>query len=109
MYRVCINGPETLKLDLATLILEFGTAKPSCVITVGRTVKASTNIQLVRTGLVKSVDYERGDRMNWFSPAPGTRLVAQAGKIIVHRCTAKTRLNIAIISVFSVCILCIYV
>jgi hypothetical protein len=63
MYRVCINGPETVKLDLATLILEFGTAKRSSVITVGRTVKASTNIQLVRTGLVKSVDFEQGDRI----------------------------------------------
>ncbi len=28
-----------------------------------RTVKVSTNIQLVRIGLVKSVDYKYGDRM----------------------------------------------
>jgi hypothetical protein len=64
MYLVCISDPATAKLKLATLILEFGTAKPSCVIPMGRTREGiyCTNIQLVRTGLVRTVDCEHGDR-----------------------------------------------
>jgi hypothetical protein len=60
VYTVYISDPETAKLRLATAILDFGTAKPSGAVPVGRTVKASTNIQLVSIGLAKSVDCEHG-------------------------------------------------
>jgi hypothetical protein len=53
MYRVYvyhISDLETVKLTLGTLILEFGTAKPSSAVPVGRTVKVYTNIQLARIG-----------------------------------------------------------
>jgi hypothetical protein len=39
MNCVYISNLETVKLKLATSILEFGTAKPSSVVPMGRTVK----------------------------------------------------------------------
>jgi hypothetical protein len=43
--------PESCAAGGSHLNIEFGTAKPSAI-PVGRTVKAFTNIQLVRIGLV---------------------------------------------------------
>jgi hypothetical protein len=43
----------TQKLKLAAPVLEFGTAKSIGAVPVGRTVKVSANIQLVRIGVVK--------------------------------------------------------
>jgi hypothetical protein len=60
---ICIKQ-KTVKLKLATQ------AKPTSAIPMGRTVKASTNIQLVRIGLVISVDCEHGDRIDRLVPAP---------------------------------------
>jgi hypothetical protein len=74
MYVVHKSDSGTIKLKLATPILEFGTAKQSGVDPVGRTVKASTNIHLVEMGLVRSVDCEHGARIAWFVPAPATVL-----------------------------------
>ncbi len=89
-----------MKLRLATPILEFGTVKPRGVIPVGRKVKVSSDIQLVRIGLTKSVDCKHGTRMDWFMPAPATCLAAQEGRIIVHRFTTKRRIIISIILVY---------
>jgi hypothetical protein len=60
MYHVYISDSETVKLMLATPILEFETAKQSGAVPVERTLKASANIQLVRIGLVNSVNCEHG-------------------------------------------------
>ncbi len=68
--------------------MEFSSVKPSGVIPVGRTVKASTNIQLERIALVKSVNCEHGDRMDQFAPAPATCPVTQVGRIISHQYAA---------------------
>ncbi len=68
MYHVYISDPETVKKKLDTPILEFVTAKPSNVVHMGRTEWASTNIQLVRIPLVKSVDCEHGSKMDRFWP-----------------------------------------
>jgi hypothetical protein len=77
-------------LKLATPILEFGTAKPSVVDPMGRTVKVSVNIQQVGIGLVRSVDCEYRARTHWFMPAPATCPVAQVGIIVLHlSCAAK--------------------
>jgi hypothetical protein len=106
----CVNksDPETVKLKLAAPILDFGTIKPSGAVPLGRTVKASTNIQLVRIGLVNSVDCEHGYKMGWFVPPTAAWPVAQVGRIIVHCYYAKRRLNTHILLVY-VYILCIYV
>jgi hypothetical protein len=77
MYR----DPET-EMKPAAPILEFGTANPSCAITMGRTVKASTNTLTGKVGLVKSVGYKHGDRMDQFAPAPPTCSVAQVGILL---------------------------
>jgi hypothetical protein len=75
MYR----DPET-EMKPAAPILKFGTANPSCAITMGRTVKASTNTLTGKVGLVKSVGYKHGDRMDQFAPA--TCSVAQVGRLL---------------------------
>jgi hypothetical protein len=71
-YELCIlyiSNLDTVKLKLATSILEFGAAKPSSVVPMGITVKASANIHLAGIGLVGSVDCEHGARMDRFAPA----------------------------------------
>jgi hypothetical protein len=72
---VCVykRGPETVKLILATPIIEFETVKPRGVVPVERKVKVSSDIQLVRIGLTKSVDCKHGNRMDWFVPARASR------------------------------------
>jgi hypothetical protein len=92
-YHVYVSDPETVKLKLATPILESGTAKPNNVVPMGRSVKVSTTIQLVRIGLVKSVDCEYGTRMDRFAFAPATRPAAQVGIIVVHQYTTKKKLK----------------
>jgi hypothetical protein len=89
MYHAHKSDLGTIKLKLATPILEFGTSKQSGVDPVGRTVKVSTNIHLVEMGLVRSVDCEHGVRMDWFVPAPAICLVGQVGIIVLQQYTAK--------------------
>jgi hypothetical protein len=48
---------QKLKLKPAALILEFGTAKPSCAVPMGRTAKMSVNIP---TGAKELVKISRG-------------------------------------------------
>jgi hypothetical protein len=62
----------------------LGTAKPSGAILMGRTVKVSTSIQMVKIGLIKSVDCAHEDRLDRFAPVPATHPIAQVGRIIVH-------------------------
>jgi hypothetical protein len=45
-------------------------------------VKASTNTLTGKVGLVKSVGYKHGDRMDQFAPAPATCSVAQVGILL---------------------------
>jgi hypothetical protein len=74
-----VQVTKKLKLKIAALILEFGTAKPSGALPAGSTVKASTNIPAGEMGLVKSVGCEHGDRMDQFVAAPTTPPVTQIG------------------------------
>jgi hypothetical protein len=60
----------------------LGTAKPSGAIPMGITVKVSTSIQMVKIGLVKSVDCEHGNRMDPFVPVPAIRPIAQVGRTL---------------------------
>jgi hypothetical protein len=97
-----------VKLKLATPILEFLTAKPSNVVPVERTVRTSTNVQLVRTGLIKSVDCKHGTRMDQIAPAPVTHPVAQVGIIVIHQYATKKKKLICPLNI-SMYILCICV
>jgi hypothetical protein len=99
--------PENCNTKVSHPNMKFGTAKPSGAIPMGRTVKASTNIQLVRIGLVISVDYEHGDRIDRLVPAPAIRSVTQVGRIIVHRDAAKEE-QIFLLYNISVSLLFIY-
>jgi hypothetical protein len=80
---IYINDPET-GTEAFHPILEFGAAKPSGAVPVGRMVKASTNTQLARMGLVKPVDCEHGERMDQFVPARAACPIGQVGRISVH-------------------------
>jgi hypothetical protein len=51
MHCIYMYYPESCAAGGSHLNIEFGTAKPSAI-PVGRTVKAFTDIQLVRIGLV---------------------------------------------------------
>jgi hypothetical protein len=59
--------------------LEFGTAKSSGAVPVGRIVEASVNTPASEKGLVKSIGSEHGHRMGQFAAAPATHPIAQVG------------------------------
>ncbi len=94
---------QQLESRPAIPVMEFGTAKPSDAILIGRTVEALQTSQLVRMRLVKSVDYEHGDGMDQFAPALATCPVAQVGRTIVHQYSRRKRLNILRIIVYVYC------